>query len=37
MTPTPGPETPGQSVRRRVHVVPHTHWDREWYGGGGTC
>jgi alpha-mannosidase len=17
--------------RRRVHVVPHTHWDREWY------
>ena len=24
-------ETPGQSTRRRVHIVPHTHWDREWY------
>jgi mannosylglycerate hydrolase len=23
--PVPGP------VRRRVAVVPHTHWDREWY------
>src|SRR5579885_2782862 len=21
----------GQSAPRRVHVVPHTHWDREWY------
>ena len=21
----------GQGARRRVHVVPHTHWDREWY------
>src|SRR5215208_272119 len=21
----------GQKARRRVHVVPHTHWDREWY------
>ena len=19
------------SERRRVHIVPHTHWDREWY------
>jgi Glycosyl hydrolases family 38 N-terminal domain/Glycosyl hydrolases family 38 C-terminal domain/Alpha mannosidase middle domain len=24
-------ETAGQSTRRRVHIVPHTHWDREWY------
>ncbi len=23
--------SPGQSTRRRVHIVPHTHWDREWY------
>jgi alpha-mannosidase len=23
-------ETAGQSPRR-VHIVPHTHWDREWY------
>jgi mannosylglycerate hydrolase len=21
----------GQGHRRRVHIVPHTHWDREWY------
>jgi alpha-mannosidase len=21
----------GQHHRRRVHIVPHTHWDREWY------
>ena len=21
----------GQSTPRRVHIVPHTHWDREWY------
>jgi hypothetical protein len=21
----------GQRTRRTVHVVPHTHWDREWY------
>jgi mannosylglycerate hydrolase len=26
-----GDETPGQGARRRVHIVPHTHWDREWY------
>jgi len=26
---TDGPEGPG--ARRRVSVVPHTHWDREWY------
>ena len=23
--------TAGQGTRRRVHIVPHTHWDREWY------
>ena len=17
--------------KRKVHVIPHTHWDREWY------
>jgi mannosylglycerate hydrolase len=22
---------PSEAIRRRVHVVPHTHWDREWY------
>jgi alpha-mannosidase len=21
----------GQSGKRSVHIVPHTHWDREWY------
>ena len=21
----------GQSAKRRVDIVPHTHWDREWY------
>jgi mannosylglycerate hydrolase len=27
-----GSETPGTTVRpRRIAVVPHTHWDREWY------
>lgn len=25
------PETAGQDPRRVVAVVPHTHWDREWY------
>ena len=26
------PETPRYgTARRRVNVVPHTHWDREWY------
>src|ERR671924_1747116 len=24
-------ETAGQGQSRLVHVVPHTHWDREWY------
>ena len=24
-------EAAGQSTKRRVHIVPHTHWDREWY------
>jgi len=23
--------TAGETTRQRVHVVPHTHWDREWY------
>jgi alpha-mannosidase len=23
--------TAGEGTRRRVHIVPHTHWDREWY------
>src|SRR5262245_19152461 len=22
---------PGSRFVRHVHVVPHTHWDREWY------
>src|ERR687897_2924747 len=26
-----GDLTARQSTRRRVHIVPHTHWDREWY------
>ena len=21
----------GQTAKRLVHIVPHTHWDREWY------
>ncbi len=28
----PGPaERPGVNRSTTVHVVPHTHWDREWY------
>ena len=27
---SPKGDRPG-SARRRVNVVPHTHWDREWY------
>jgi hypothetical protein len=27
----PSQATAGQTARREVHVVPHTHWDREWY------
>jgi len=23
--------TPVQRAKRRVDIVPHTHWDREWY------
>jgi hypothetical protein len=23
---------PAQRPPQRVDVVPHTHWDREWYG-----
>ena len=23
--------SPGQGRKRRIAVVPHTHWDREWY------
>ena len=30
MTSGPDGPTPG-GARRRVAVVPHTHWDREWY------
>ena len=26
-----GPAPAGNGARRRVAVVPHTHWDREWY------
>jgi mannosylglycerate hydrolase len=26
-----GDATAGEETRRRVHIVPHTHWDREWY------
>ncbi|HET6953867.1 MAG TPA: glycoside hydrolase family 38 C-terminal domain-containing protein [Acidimicrobiales bacterium] len=28
---TAGGRSTGRGARRRVHVVPHTHWDREWY------
>ena len=28
---TTGHEDPTTGARRRVAVVPHTHWDREWY------
>ena len=21
----------GQTTQRRISIVPHTHWDREWY------
>jgi mannosylglycerate hydrolase len=32
MSPPPGDESgPGGGITRRVAVVPHTHWDREWY------
>src|SRR3954453_11437889 len=24
-------ERAGDHTGRRVHIVPHTHWDREWY------
>jgi len=24
-------ESPAQGAPQRVDVVPHTHWDREWY------
>jgi len=31
-SPTSAPAAGGPpSVRRRIAVVPHTHWDREWY------
>jgi hypothetical protein len=29
---TANDSTAGQSTRRRVHIVPHTHWDRECTG-----
>jgi 2-O-(6-phospho-alpha-D-mannosyl)-D-glycerate hydrolase len=28
---TASEETAARSTRRRVDIVPHTHWDREWY------
>ena len=28
---TAGDATAGRGPRRRVDIVPHTHWDREWY------
>jgi alpha-mannosidase len=29
---SPAPAAPGSTTAvRTVHVVPHTHWDREWY------
>jgi mannosylglycerate hydrolase len=31
MTTPGGNVSAGQGRRRLVHVVPHTHWDREWY------
>jgi len=24
-------EPPGEHAKTVVHLVPHTHWDREWY------
>jgi mannosylglycerate hydrolase len=24
-------ESAGENAKRRVDIVPHTHWDREWY------
>src|SRR6476659_1158403 len=27
----PAGSSPGHGARRTVAVVPHTHWDREWY------
>jgi alpha-mannosidase len=26
-----GAVSAGQGAKRAVHIVPHTHWDREWY------
>lgn len=31
MTTTPGDDIPAPRIPRRVAIVPHTHWDREWY------
>jgi hypothetical protein len=31
MTTTSATDSAGQSATRTVHIVPHTHWDREWY------
>ncbi|CAN5859645.1 hypothetical protein BH23ACT2_BH23ACT2_30000 [soil metagenome] len=31
MAPDPNREHAGQTPKLRVHIVPHTHWDREWY------
>lgn len=37
MNPTDGPDNAGQRPYRDVVIVPHTHWDREWYQGFVTC
>jgi alpha-mannosidase len=30
-TERPSEDATDHGARRRVHIVPHTHWDREWY------
>src|ERR1700683_4397407 len=31
MTGSSESSTAGQKVQKRIAIVPHTHWDREWY------
>ncbi len=31
MSTIPGDASTGPTTARTVHIVPHTHWDREWY------
>jgi mannosylglycerate hydrolase len=31
VTTTASDVSASQVTKRRVHIVPHTHWDREWY------